>query len=149
MGLYDRIDEDISSARRRSDEVALAALSVLKSEVVNASKESVNRGSVDDALVISVARKEIKRRQESAQAFAGAGRAEAADRERAMAGIVESYLPAQLSQQELDLEVRAVIEDLQPSGPGAFGMVMKEASKRLAGRAEGGQIAATARKLLG
>ena len=66
-----------------------------------------------------------------------------------MAGIVESYLPAQLSQQELDLEVRAVIEDLQPSGPGAFGMVMKEASKRLAGRAEGGQIAATARKLLG
>lgn len=149
MGLYERIDEDISSARRRSDEVTLAALSVLKSEVVNASKEAVNRGSVDDALVISVARKEIKRRQESAEAFSGAGREESAERERSMASVVAGYLPEQLSQDELEQEVRAIIDQLQPSGPGAFGMVMKEASQRLAGRAEGGQIAATARRLLG
>lgn len=149
MGLYERIDEDISSARRRSDEVTLAALSVLKSEVVNASKEAANGGSVDDALVISVARKEIKRRQESAEAFAGAGREESAERERAIAKVVAGYLPEQLSPAQLEQELRAIIDELQPSGPGAFGMVMKEASQRLAGRAEGGQIAATARKLLG
>jgi uncharacterized protein len=149
LGLYERIDEDMTSARRSSDEVTLAALSVLKSEVVNASKESVNRGSLDDALVIATVRKEIKRRQESAEAFAGAGRTESAQRERAMAAVIERYLPAQLSPADLEREVRAIIDDLQPSGPGAFGAVMKEATTRLAGRAEGGQIAAAARKLLG
>ena len=149
MSLFQKIEDDLAAARRRSDSVALGSLGLLKSEVVNASKEAGFTGSIDDSLVISVARKELKRRQESADAYAGAGRAEAAQRELAAAAFVEPFLPAQLSGDALEAELRAIIEEVKPSGPAGFGMVMKEASSRLSGRAAGSDIAATAKRLLG
>jgi len=102
-----------------------------------------------DALVIGVARKELKRRQESADAYTGAGRADAARREQAAAAILKPYLPAQMDPAELEAELRKIIEELKPSGPAGFGMVMKEASQRLSGRAAGSEIAAAAKRLLG
>lgn len=149
MGLFERIEDELASARRRSDAVALASLGLLKTEVINASKEAGFAGSIDDALVVSSARKEIKRRQESADAFTGAGRTEAAERELAAAAVLKPYLPAQMSEADLDREVAAVIAELNPQGPAGFGMVMKEANRRLAGRAQGSEIAATAKRLLG
>jgi uncharacterized protein len=149
MSLFQKIEDDLAAARRRSDAVALGSLGLLKSEVVNASKEAGFTGSIDDSLVISVARKELKRRQESADAYAGAGRADAAQRELAAAAFVEPFLPAQLSGEALEAELRAIIEEVKPSGPAGFGMVMKQASSRLAGRAAGSDIAATAKRLLG
>jgi uncharacterized protein len=149
MSLFQKIEEDLAGARRRSDEVALASLGLLKSEVVNASKEAGFKGSIDDALVIGVARKELKKRQESAEAYSGAGRAEAAKRELAAAEVIRPFLPAQLSAAELEAELRRIIDEVKPSGPSGFGLVMKEANQRLAGRAAGGEIAATAKRLLG
>lgn len=149
MTLFERLESDLAEARRRSDERALAALGLLKSEVVNTSKEAGFKGSIDDALVIGAARREIKRREESAEAFAAAGRTAAADRERAAARVLESYLPQQLSDEQLEAELRGIVDELKPSGPNAFGMVMRDASKRLAGRAEGSRIAAMARRLVG
>ena len=149
MTLFERLEADLAEARRRSDERALAALGLLKSEVVNVSKEAGFKGSIDDALVIGAARREIKRREESAEAFATAGRTGAADRERAAARVLESYLPTQLTDEQLEAELRGIVDDLKPGGPNAFGMVMKEASQRLAGRAEGSRIAGVARRLLG
>jgi uncharacterized protein len=149
MSLFQKIEDDLVSARKRSDQLALASLGLLKSEVVNASKEAGFKGSIDDALVIGVARKELKRHQESADAYSGAGRADAAARELAAAAFIEPYLPAQLSPASLETEVRAIIDELKPAGPSGFGMVMKEANRRLAGRAQGSDIAATAKRLLG
>jgi uncharacterized protein YqeY len=100
-------------------------------------------------MVLRVVRKEVKRREEAAEVYRGAGREEAAARETREAEILRAYLPAALSPEQLEREIRQVIEDVQPAGPGGFGMVMKEASKRLAGRAEGGEIASVARRLLG
>ena len=96
-----------------------------------------------------MARKELKRRQESADAYTGAGRADAARREQAAAAILKPYLPAQMDPAELEAELRKIIEELKPSGPAGFGMVMKEASQRLSGRAAGSEIAAAAKRLLG
>jgi uncharacterized protein YqeY len=149
MNLFQRLEADLAEARRRSDAVALGSLGLLKSEVVNASKESGFSGSIDDALVIGTVRKEIRRRQESADAYTSAGRAEAAQKELAAADVLKPYLPAQLGPAELEAELRKVIEDVKPSGPAGFGMVMKEANNRLAGRAAGSDIAATAKRLLG
>ena len=140
MSLFQKLETDLAEARRRSDSIALGSLGLLKSEVVNASKEAGFAGSIDDALVIGTVRKEIKRRQESADAYSSAGRTEAAERELAAAEVLKPYLPAQLG---------PVIEEVKPSGPAGFGMVMKEASLRLAGRAVGSDIAATAKRLLG
>ena len=147
--LLGRIDAEMIAARKRRDQVTLGALGLLKSEIVKASKEPGLDGSVDDSLVIRVARREVKRREEAAEAFSAGGRDGLAKREQEEARLLRGYLPAGLSAADLEAEVRSVIEELKPEGPAAFGQVMKAASARLAGRAEGGEIAAVARRLLG
>ena len=149
MGLFERIESEMFEARKRRDELAVSTLGMLKSEVVKATKEPGAVGGTGDEVVLRVVRREVKKREEAATAYDGAGRDDSARRERAEAEILRGYLPAALSQAELETELRAVIEEVRPSGPGAFGQVMKEASRRLGQRAEGGEIAAVARRLLG
>jgi uncharacterized protein YqeY len=149
VALYDRIQSELIDARRGRDELRLSTLSLLKSELVKASKETGSSGTVDDDLVVRVARKEVKRREEAIELYRKAGREESAKREGAEMALLRGYLPASMSTDEVEAEVRAVIDELKPEGPKAFGAVMKAASARLSGRAEGAQIAAAARKLLG
>jgi uncharacterized protein len=149
VSLYERLEAETVDARRKRDENALSTLSLLKSEVVRASKEPGSSGSLDDELVVKVARREVKKRQEAIDIYRKAGRADSASREEHEMAILRTYLPAGLSEQQVEAEVRTIIEELKPEpGPKAFGVVMKEATARLAGRAEGAQIAAAARKLL-
>jgi uncharacterized protein YqeY len=148
VALYDRLQSELVDARRRRDELALNTLSLLKSEVVRATKEAGASASIDDGLVERVARKEVKRRQDAIDAYRKGGREEAARREEAEMAILRTYLPAAMTAEQVEAEVRAVIDELKPDGPNAFGAVMKAATARLAGRAEGGQVAAAARKLL-
>jgi uncharacterized protein YqeY len=145
--LFERIEHDLADARRRRDELALTTLGLLKSEVVRATKEP-GAPAADDALVVRVAQRELKRRDEAATAFRSAGRAAAADKEEAEANLIRAYLPPALSDDELERELKAIIDEVKPAGPGGFGPVMKVASARLAGRAEGGRIAATVKRLL-
>jgi uncharacterized protein YqeY len=135
-------------ARRRRDDVALGTLSLLKSELVKASKDG-GAGKIDDDLVVRITRKEVKRREEAIEVYRKAGREETARREEAEMAVLRGFLPAAMSEQDVEAEVRAVIAELKPDGPKAFGAVMKAATARLAGRAEGAQVAAAARKLLG
>ena len=148
MALYDRIQSDLVEARRRRDDLGLSTLSLLKSELVKASKET-GAGALDDELVTRVARKEVKRREEAIDMYRKNGREESAAREEAEMAILRGYLPAAMSTEQVEAEVQAVIDELKPEGPKAFGAVMKAATARLAGRAEGNQVAAAARKLLG
>ncbi len=149
MALVERIDTEMFEARKRRDEVAVNTLGMLKSEVVKATKEPGAGGEAGDDLVLRVVRREVKRREEAADAYRAAGREESAAREISEADLLRAYLPPALSEAALETEIRAVIDDVKPSGPGGFGQVMKEASRRLAGRAEGGEIAAVARRLIG
>ena len=148
VALYDRLQSELVDARRRRDELTLNTLSLLKSEVVRATKEAGAVGSIDDGLVERVARKEVKRRQDAIEAYRKGGREEAAKREEAEMAILRTYLPASMTPEQVESEVGAVIAELKPDGPNAFGAVMKAATARLAGRAEGAQIANAARKLL-
>jgi len=148
VALYDRIQIELIEARRNRDEVSLNTLSLLKSELTKASKET-GAGALDDDLVIRIARKEVKRREEAIDMYRKAGREESARREEAEMEVLRRYLPAAMSTDDVEAEVRAVIAELKPEGPKAFGAVMKAATARLAGRAEGAQVAAAARKLLG
>jgi uncharacterized protein YqeY len=148
MTLYEQIDRQLVTARKERDDLRLSTLGLLKSEVVKAGKEP-GADVADDQLVLRVIRREVKRREEAAQAFAAGGRADSAEREEAEAEVLRSYLPAALGEDELEREVRAAIDEVRPQGPRDFGAVMKAATARLAGRAEGGRVAATARRLLG
>ena len=147
--LYDRIQSEMVNARMQRDDVALGTLSLLKSELVRASKEGSAAGRIDDELVQRVARKEVKRREEAIGVYRKAGREDSARREEAELALLRGFLPASLSEQEVEAEVRAVIAEVKPDGPKGFGLVMKAATTRLAGRADGNQVAAVARRLLG
>ena len=149
VALYDRVQTEMIDARRKRDDVALDTLSLLKSELVRASKEGSAGGRIDDDLVVRIARKEVKRREEAIDLYRKAGREDSARREEAEMAVLRDFLPATMSEQEIEAEVRAVIAEVKPDGPKGFGMVMKTATTRLAGRADGNQIAAVARRLLG
>jgi uncharacterized protein len=149
LALYDRIQTELVESRRRRDDVTLDTLSLLKSELVKASKESAAAGRIDDELVVRLTRKEVKRREEAIEVYRKAGRDDSARREEAEMVVLKSFLPAAMAEADVEAEVAAVIALLKPEGPKGFGMVMKEATARLAGRAEGAQVAAAARKLLG
>jgi len=148
VALYDRVQSEMIDARVRRDDVALGTLSLLKSELVRASKDSTAAGNIDDELVVRVTRKEVKKREEAIGVYRKAGREEAARREEAEMQVLRGFLPAAMSEQEIESEVRAVIAEVRPDGPKGFGAVMKAATARLAGRADGNQIAAVARRLL-
>jgi uncharacterized protein len=149
VALYDRVQTEMVNARVRRDDVALSTLSLLKSELVRASKEGSVGGAIDDELVVRVARKEVKRREEAIEVYRKAGREDSARREEEEMKVLRGFLPAQMSEQEIEAEVRAVIDEVKPEGPKGFGAVMKAATTRLAGRADGTQVAAVARRLLG
>jgi uncharacterized protein YqeY len=147
--LYDRVQSEMVDARMRRDDVALGTLSLLKSELVRASKDGGASGKIDDELVTRVIRKEVKKREEAIDVYRRAGRDDTARREEAEMAVLRGFLPAAMSEQEIENEVRAVIAEVKPEGPRGFGLVMKAATARLAGRADGNQVAAVARRLLG
>ena len=149
MTLYDRIQTEMVDARVRRDDVALNTLSLLKSELVRASKEASAAGHIDDDMVVRIARKEVKRREEAIDLYRKAGRDDSARREEAEMEVLRAYLPATMSEQQIEDEVRKVISEVKPDGPKGFGMVMKAATARLAGRADGNDIAKVTRRLLG
>jgi uncharacterized protein YqeY len=147
MSLVEQIDVDLTEARRRRDDVALRTLGLLKSELVRAGKEPGAK-ALDDEQALRVVRREVKRRQEAATAYADAGRTESAAAEEAEAEVLRSYLPAELGDEELEAEVRSVVAELGATSPRDMGTVMKAATARVAGRAEPGRVAAVARRLL-
>ena len=149
MPLYDRIQMEMVDARRKRNDVALSTLSLLKSELVRASKEGGASAKIDDDLVVRIARKEVKRREEAIDAYRRAGREDSARREEAEMVVLRTFLPAAMSEHEIEGELREVIAEVKPDGPRGFGLVMKAATARLAGRADGNQIATVARRLLG
>lgn len=150
--LKDTLQSDLTDAIRSRDEVRSAtlrmALTALRAQEVSG---QVARELSDDE-VVGVLGKEAKKRREAAEAYDGAGRAELADRERAELAVLESYLPSQLSDEELAALVAeevAAVAAQGATGMAAMGRVMKAVQPRVAGRAEGGRVAAEVRRLLG
>jgi uncharacterized protein len=146
--MKDRLRADLTAAMKARDEVTVRTLrmaltSVTKEEVAGSSARELS-----DDEVLAVLTREAKRRREAADAFAAAGRGEQAAAERAEGAVLDAYLPAQLTDAELGELVAAAIEETGASGPRAMGQVMKALTPRVAGRAEGGRVAAEVRRRL-
>jgi hypothetical protein len=135
MTLKDQLTKDLQDAMRGGDELRKSTIRMARAAIKNA--EIARRGDLDDAGVQDVLRKEIKQRRESAEEYARAGRSDLADREVAEAGVLEAYLPQQLSEAEIEAEVRSIIGELGATGPKDMSKVMPAAMSRLKGRAEG------------
>lgn len=136
--LASRIPEDLKAAMKAKDTVALAVIRALKTAMTNASIEKGGLGTpLDDAEVTALIRKQIKQRQDSITQFTNAGRTELAATEQAEIEVLEKYLPANLSAEEIAAIVEAAIAETGASSKADMGKVMKLAQERTAGRADG------------
>jgi uncharacterized protein len=147
-GLKDRLRTDLTTAMKGRDELSTATLRMVLSAVSAEEVSGKEARQLSDDDVMAVLRREAKKRREAAEAFAGAGRAERAERERAEEGVITTYLPAQLEDADLAAIVADVITSTGGSGMQDMGRVMGAAQSAVAGRAEGSRVAAEVRRQL-
>ncbi|MDE6770025.1 MAG: GatB/YqeY domain-containing protein [Muribaculaceae bacterium] len=148
MNLFDKISEDIKKAMLAREKVRLEALRGVKKEFLEAKTAKGANGELSDETATKIMVKMVKQRKESAKIYEENNRPELAANELAEAAVIEEYLPKQLSPEELEAELKAIIAETGATGPKEMGKVMGVATKRLAGRAEGRLISAKVKELL-
>jgi uncharacterized protein YqeY len=146
--LTDRLREDLTAAMKRRDELATSALRLALAGIKEASVSGKEARDLDDDEILKVLAKQVKRREEAAEAFRAADRTDRADRELAEAGVLAAYLPAALSSDEIEALVAEVLAEGGFSGMGAMGPAMKAVTARVAGRADGKVVSALVRERL-
>lgn len=144
--LIDRIREDVKTAMKARDSARLDVLRFLLSEVKNVGINE--KRELDDGVVIGVLQKLAKQRREGADQFRAAGRADLADQEMAQLGILEEYLPKQLSDADLEAIVRDSVAATGATSKKDMGKVMKAALEKAGGGADGKRVQAMVMKLL-
>jgi uncharacterized protein YqeY len=147
-GLKDQLRSDLTAAMKARDDVRTRTLRMALTAVSNEEVAGKAARELGDDEILRVLALQAKRRREAADAFAKAGRHDQAAAERAEEGVLAGYLPAQLGDEELQVIVAAAIAETGASGPAALGQVMKAVTPRIAGRAEGGRVAAEVRRQL-
>ena len=148
--LKDRLESDLRVAMKARDELTTSTLRMALAAVRAEEVSGKAARTLTEDEVLAVVKRESKKRREAATAFADAGRAEQAARERAEDGVLEGYLPVQLTDEELSALVTGALKDVDASaGKSAIGPAMKAANAAVAGRAEGGRVAAEVRRQLG
>ncbi len=148
MNLFDKVSDDIRKAMLARDKVRLEALRGAKKEFLEAKTAKGSNGDLSDEKAVAIIVKMVKQRKESAKIYIENNRSELAESELAEAAVLEEYLPRQLSEEELEAELRAIIAETGASSMKEMGKVMGVASKRLAGRADGRAINAKVKELL-
>jgi uncharacterized protein YqeY len=151
--LKERLRSDLTAAMKSRDELVKATLRMTLTAIGNAEVAGKQARELDDNAVLAIIRTEVRKRAESAEAFAAAGRDELAAKERAESDVLARYLPAMLSDDELAGIARAAVEQVaaelgEQPGQRQFGQVMKHASAAAAGRADGKRLATAVRSLL-
>ena len=151
--LKEQLRSDLTAAMKARDELVKATLRMTLTAVGTAEVAGDAARELDDDEVLAIIRREAKKRAESAEAFAAAGRDELAAQERAEGEVLARYLPAQLSDDELDAIAREAVEQTaaelgERPGQRQMGQVMKKATAAAAGRADGRRVAAAVKALL-
>ncbi len=146
MSLKDQITEDMKTAMRAKDSERLGTVRLLLAALKQ--KEVDERIVLDDAAVVAIVDKLIKQRKDSIEAFQKADRKDLADKEAAEMKVLQAYLPARLSADEVLAEVKAIVAELGASGPGDMGKVMGAVKAKLAGKADMGQVSAAVKAAL-
>ncbi|NYJ05963.1 GatB/YqeY domain-containing protein [Petropleomorpha daqingensis] len=147
--LKDQLRSDLTTAMKSRDELRTATLRMALAAVSAEEVAGKEARELSDDEVQAVLRREAKKRREAADAFAEAGRAQQADRERAEGEVLAGYLPAQMEDADLAALVADVITQTGASGMKDMGRVMGAANKAVAGRADGWRVAAEVRRQLG
>jgi uncharacterized protein YqeY len=148
MSLELRINEDLKTAMKAKDEVALRSIRAVKSAILLAKTDGSGK-EIDEAREVQMVQKLVKTRQESLDIYMKNNREDLAAKEREEIEVIKRYLPAMMEGEELEAAVRQIIADVGATSPKDLGKVMGVASKQLAGKAEGRMISETVKRLLG
>ena len=148
MTLFEQISEDIKSAMKARDRVRLDTLRNIKKVFLEAKTAPGANDTLDDADALKIIQKLAKQGRESAATFAQQNRQDLADNELAQVAVIESYLPKQLDEAEIEAQVQEIIAATGASGMKDMGKVMGIASKQMAGKADGRAISTVVRRLL-
>jgi len=148
MNLFDKVSEDIKDAMRAKDKIRLEALRGMKKEFLEAKTAKGASDEFSDDAAIQILQKMAKQRRDSAAIYTDQGRPDLAENELAELAVIETYLPKQLSQDELDTKIAEIIDQLGATSPADMGKVMGVATKALACVAAGKAISETVKKLL-
>lgn len=146
--LFEQVSQDIVSAMKAKDKVRLAALRNVKKLFIEARTAPGAGDELSDEAALRILAKLAKQGRDTAALYREQNRPDLAEEEEAQVAVVESYLPRQLSPEELSARLRAIIAELGAKGPQDMGRVMGAATKRLSGEAEGRAISAEVKRLL-
>lgn len=148
MDLFDRISDEIKKAMLARQKTRLEALRGIKKEFLEARTAKGANGVLTDDMAVKIMVRMVKQRKESARIYQENNRPELAEGELAEAAVIEEFLPGQLSPEELEAEIKAIVAETGASSPADMGKVMGIATRRLAGRAEGRAVSDTAKRIL-
>ena len=148
MDLFERVSEDNKNAMKTKDKVALETLRNVKKFFLEAKTAPGANDTLTDADALKIMQKLVKQGKDSAAIYVQQGRQDLADVELAQVAVIEKYLTKQMSAEELEVELKAIIAQVGATGPKDMGKVMGIASKALAGKAEGRMISEVVKKLL-
>ena len=146
--LAERLRDDLTAAMKRRDELATSALRMALAAVKEVAVSGAEARDLDDDEIVKVLAKQVKKREEAAEAFRNAGRADRADRELAEAGVLAPYLPAALTPDELEAIITETLAEGGFSGMAAMGPAMKAVTAKVAGRADGKTVSTLVRERL-
>lgn len=147
MSMEQQIQQDIKAAMLAKEKTRLESLRAIKAAILLAKTEDGSENIADEA-VVKIIQKLVKQRKETAEIYRQQNREELAAQELAEAAAMEVYLPKQLSEEELETELKKIIAQVGATGPQDMGKVMGTATKALAGKADGRAISALVKKLL-
>lgn len=147
MSMEQQIQQDIKAAMLAKEKTRLESLRAIKAAILLA-KTADGSESIADEAVVKIIQKLVKQRKETAEIYKQQNREELAAQELAEAAAMEVYLPKQLSEEELEDELKKIIAQVGATGPQDMGKVMGTATKALAGKADGKAISALVKKLL-
>jgi len=148
MSLFDKINEEIKNAMLSKEKEKLEALRAIKAAFLLAKTEKGATETLSADQELKIIQKLVKQRKESAEIYKSQNRQDLADKELFEASVIEQYLPKQLSQEELETELKKIIEKVGAKSAADMGKVMGVATKELAGKSDGKTISEMVKKLL-
>ena len=148
MTLEQKIMEELKTAMKAKDEAALRTLRAIKAAIIIEKTAEGAHGDINEATEVKMLQKLAKQRRDSLDIFVKQSREDLAAKEREELAIIEKFLPAQMSQEELHAAVKAIIEQVGATSPADMGKVMGVASKQLAGKTDGKAISEAVKQLL-
>ncbi len=149
MDLFERISNDIKEAMKAKDKVKLETLRNIKKFFLEAKTDPGANDTLTDDAAMKIMQKLVKQGKDSAEIYIGQGRQDLADNELAQVAVIETYLPKQMSPEELEVAIKEIIAETGAKDAKDMGKVMGVATKKLAGLAEGRAISTLVKQLLG